>query len=71
MAKSPNRVRVRSSRCRDHGHNPKICDLIVCWEHNWIDCPVEVVEVGKSLMILMVKASNNRLKLAAPLSGSH
>lgn len=45
------RVRIefefRSSHFRDHGHDPKNCDLIVCWEHNWIDCPVEVIELRK------------------------
>jgi len=28
-----------------HDHDPKGCDLIVCWEHNWAACPVEVVEL--------------------------
>jgi hypothetical protein len=28
-----------------HNHDPEGCDLIVCWEHNWRDCPVEVVEL--------------------------
>ena len=23
-----------------HLHDPKECDLIVCWEHNWPECPV-------------------------------
>lgn len=30
-----------------HGHDPKGCDLIVCWTHNWESCPVEVVELSK------------------------
>jgi hypothetical protein len=30
-----------------HGHDPKGCDLIVCWEHNWPSCPVEVMELSK------------------------
>ena len=28
-----------------HGHDPNICDVIVCWEHNWQDCPIEVIEL--------------------------
>jgi hypothetical protein len=28
-----------------HGHRPGDCDLIVCWEHNWQHCPVEVIEL--------------------------
>ena len=26
-----------------HGHDAKKCDLIVCWRHNWEECPVEVL----------------------------
>jgi Homing endonuclease associated repeat len=28
-----------------HMHEPAGCDLIVCWEHNWPECPLEVVEL--------------------------
>jgi hypothetical protein len=32
-----------------HGHDPKGCDMIVCWRHNWKECPaeIEVVELCK------------------------
>ena len=33
----------QSRNFRQHGHDPKGCDLIVCWEHNWPECPVEVL----------------------------
>lgn len=26
-----------------HGHDATLCDLIVCWEHNWTGCPIEVL----------------------------
>jgi hypothetical protein len=43
------RVRIefefQSSTFRDHGHDAGQCDLIVCWENNWPDCPLEVVEL--------------------------
>lgn len=43
------RIRIefeyRSSNFRDHGHAPQDCDLIVCWEHDWDDCPIEVIEL--------------------------
>lgn len=29
----------RSSDFKRHGHNPDKCDIIVCWEHDWNDCP--------------------------------
>ncbi len=32
-----------------HGHDPAKCDLIVCWENDWEDCPVEVLELKKYL----------------------
>jgi len=32
-----------------HLHDPAACDLIVCWVHNWKECPVEVVELGSLL----------------------
>jgi hypothetical protein len=28
-----------------HGHDPAGCDLIVCWQHNWPECPLEVLEL--------------------------
>lgn len=40
-------VEYQSRNFLTHGHDPKGCDLIVCWEHNWEDCPVEVVELRK------------------------
>ena len=35
----------KSSNFRTHKHDPKDCDLIVCWEHDWKDCPLEVIEL--------------------------
>lgn len=28
-----------------HNHDPNGCDLIVCWEHDWPECPIEVIEL--------------------------
>jgi hypothetical protein len=43
------RVRIefefRSGNFKDHGHDPAACDMIVCWEHDWQECPLEVVEL--------------------------
>jgi len=45
------RVRIEfefeSRTFRDHGHRPEGCDVIVCWRHNWDECPphIEVVEL--------------------------
>jgi hypothetical protein len=32
-----------------HMHDAKECDLIVCWKHNWAECPVKVLELSKVL----------------------
>jgi hypothetical protein len=39
-------------RSRDyvtHKHPTNGCDLIVCWEHNWEGCPIEVLELSKEI----------------------
>jgi hypothetical protein len=47
------RVRIefeyKSGNFRDHGHDPAGADLIVCWEHNWPECPLEVLELRKAI----------------------
>lgn len=35
----------RSQNFVEHGHDPNLCDLIVCWIHDWEDSPVEVLEL--------------------------
>jgi hypothetical protein len=30
-----------------HLHDPAGCDIIVCWKHNWPECPLEVIELSK------------------------
>ena len=47
------RVRIEfefeSRNFKEHRHDPEGCDVIVCWRHNWADCPerIEVVELGR------------------------
>ena len=45
------RIRIEfeyeSSNFVKHGHNAKECDVIVCWTHNWEECPLEVVELRR------------------------
>ncbi len=38
-----------SRNFRRHGHAVQGCDVIVCWRHNWQECPkeLEVVELSK------------------------
>jgi hypothetical protein len=43
------RVRIEfefeSRNFQAHFHRPEGCDLIVCWSHNWPECPLEVLEL--------------------------
>lgn len=38
-----------SLQFKKHGHDPGQCDLIVCWRHNWKNCPpnLQVLELSK------------------------
>jgi len=42
----------RSSGFLAHRHDPSRCDLIVCWEHDWFDCPLDVVELRSEIQKL-------------------
>jgi len=43
-----------SRNFRDHGHRAEGCDVIVCWRHNWSECPktIEVVELADVIGLL-------------------
>src|SRR5215472_14362686 len=32
-----------------HGHQAANCNMIVCWRHNWPECPLEVVELKSAV----------------------
>jgi len=43
-----------SRNFRDHGHPSTGCDVIVCWRHNWDDCPeqLEILELSSVIKSL-------------------
>jgi len=41
---------------KTHGHDTKECDVIVCWENNWPQCPLEVIELKTALPKLLETA---------------
>ena len=45
-------IEYKSRNFLQHFHDPKHCDLIVCWEHNWAECPLEVIELKGKLPAL-------------------
>lgn len=50
-----------------HMHKVDGCDLIVCWKHNWPECPLEVVEL-KAVLSSQLSAFSREM-LAADLRG--
>lgn len=48
----------RSSNFERHGHNPNGCDLIVCWEHDWPRCPLDVLELRWAVRALAARDSS-------------
>jgi hypothetical protein len=42
-------LEIYSRNFKLHRHNPRGCHAIVCWKHNWPDCPewLEVIELSK------------------------
>jgi len=56
----------KSSNFKAHGHNSDGCDMIVCWEHDWPDCPIEVIELREIIKSL----PNKPVKRPDTISGS-
>jgi hypothetical protein len=64
----------QSRNFRIHGHDPRGCDLVVCWEDNWPECPVEVLELKRVIATLgkvPVSGALTSRADAAPHTGRH
>jgi hypothetical protein len=48
-----------SKNFREHGHPVSGCDVIVCWRHNWSDCPNQIEVLELSRIIKSSAASEN------------
>lgn len=40
-----------------HGHDADACDVIVCWQHDWPDCPLEVLVLEDVVASLSAQAA--------------
>lgn len=42
-----------------HGHDPKNCDVIVCWTDNWAECPadIEVLALSEAIKKLPIESA--------------
>lgn len=43
---------LRSWNFFEHGHDASACDLVVCWEHDWDECPLPVIELRSEILKL-------------------
>jgi hypothetical protein len=41
--------KFKSSGYKQYYREGRICDLIVCWEHDWKECPIEVLELRSKI----------------------
>ncbi|MCL5985436.1 MAG: hypothetical protein M1371_02595 [Actinobacteria bacterium] len=64
----------KSSQFNEHHHDVNKCNMIVCWEHDWLECPIEVTElreVIKSLPNKPIQRPDIVSKKGEPSPGSH
>jgi predicted transport protein len=54
----------RSSHFKDHKHDASGCDMLVCWEHDWPECPkcIEVVELKEYIAELIEAGANEPIQ---------
>ena len=49
LVRGDKKVRIEfethSRNFKQHAHDPEGCDLIVCWIHDWPQCPIKVLEL--------------------------
>jgi hypothetical protein len=51
-AKARIEFEFKASNFKEHGHDPKQCDFIVCWINDWQDCPITVIELRQEIVKL-------------------
>jgi hypothetical protein len=51
-AKARIEFEFKASNFREHGHPSDQCDFIVCWQNDWPDCPISVIELSKEILKL-------------------
>jgi hypothetical protein len=49
-----------SRNFRDHGHPASGSDVIVCWRHNWEDCPAHLEFLELSTVIKSLSSPEDR-----------
>jgi len=45
----------KSSGYKSHLKSSRVCHYVVCWEHNWKECPIQVIELQKEIPKILNK----------------
>lgn len=51
-AKARIEFEFKASNFRLHGHDPNQCDFVICWENDWPECPINVIELRREILKL-------------------
>ncbi len=54
-AKARIEFEYKASNFKQHGHDPDKCDFMVCWENDWPECPLKVIELKSEILKLPSK----------------
>lgn len=52
-----------------HSHNPENVDVIVCWTHNWKECPKRIEIIELSSLLDTAEQIDNQIKTKRQLTG--
>lgn len=50
----------RSSGFKEHLAQKSECHLVVCWQHDWKECPVEVIELSSRIEVIRARESQRK-----------
>ncbi len=51
-----------------HKHNPSEVDIIVCWKHNWSECPEQIEVIELSSMMSSIESIAEEIKAPKKLT---
>jgi len=54
-AKARIEFEYKASTFKEHGHDPSQCDFIVCWINDWLESPINVIELKTEILKLSSK----------------
>jgi hypothetical protein len=59
-----------SKTAKNHRNLRQKCDYVICWENNWKDCPVPVIELKTEIPKILSRAASTRKSSPTPRTSS-